>query len=180
MTKKYSYLKKKLGTKISKMSKHAISYTCFKGKVISAIQCRKLNHHPPLVPCLWPFYYRVLPRTRTIDSDNWGQTTFFPGAAQKPPIQPIIIAGGSGTRLWPMSRKLYPKQYLALTGEMSMLQETLKRLEGLEARQPVLVCNEAQRFVAAEQMRRMGLEDPICSRPAKRPWKMVLRTQNVW
>jgi mannose-1-phosphate guanylyltransferase len=74
-------------------------------------------------------------------------------------IQPIIIAGGSGTRLWPMSRKLYPKQYLALAGEMSMLQETLKRLEGLDANPPVLVCNEAQRFVAAEQMRRMGLED---------------------
>ena len=92
-------------------------------------------------------------------------------------IQPIIIAGGSGTRLWPMSRKLYPKQYLALAGEMSMLQETLKRLEGLDANQPVIVCNEEQRFVAAEQMRRMGLEeDPICSRPAKRPWKMVLRT----
>ena len=58
-----------------------------------------------------------------------------------------------------MSRKLYPKQYLALAGEMSMLQETLKRLEGLDANQPVLVCNEEQRFVAAEQMRRMGLDD---------------------
>ncbi|WP_289018914.1 mannose-1-phosphate guanylyltransferase/mannose-6-phosphate isomerase [Desulfobacter postgatei] len=74
-------------------------------------------------------------------------------------IQPIIIAGGSGTRLWPMSRKLYPKQYLALAGELSMLQETLKRLEGIDANPPIIVCNEEQRFVAAEQMRRMGLED---------------------
>jgi len=74
-------------------------------------------------------------------------------------IQLIIIAGGFGTRLWPMSRKLYPKQYLALAGELSMLQETLKRLEGLDATPPVIVCNEEQRFMVAEQMRRMGLED---------------------
>lgn len=74
-------------------------------------------------------------------------------------IQPIIMAGGSGTRLWPMSRKLYPKQYLALAGEMTMLQETFQRLDDINTHQPMLICNEEQRFMAAEQLRRMGVED---------------------
>lgn len=82
---------------------------------------------------------------------------------------PIIMAGGSGTRLWPLSRKLFPKQYLALSGERSMLQETVHRLEGLDCRDPVLVCNEEHRFLAAEQMRRAGLEHvPIILEPEGR------------
>lgn len=82
---------------------------------------------------------------------------------------PVIMAGGSGTRLWPLSRKLYPKQYLAFGGEMSMLQETVKRLDGLAIDQPLLVCNEEQRFLAAEQLRRMGIEgSPILLEPEGR------------
>lgn len=72
---------------------------------------------------------------------------------------PIIMAGGSGTRLWPMSRKMYPKQYLPLRGEMSMLQETVQRLNGLSAHKPLLICNEEHRFLAAEQLRQLDMED---------------------
>ena len=64
---------------------------------------------------------------------------------------PVIMAGGSGTRLWPLSRQLYPKQFLALTGERSMLQETVARLEGMNARAPLMLCNEEHRFIVAEQ-----------------------------
>lgn len=82
---------------------------------------------------------------------------------------PIIMAGGSGTRLWPLSRKLYPKQYLALTGEMSMLQETVQRLKGLDCEKPLLVCNEEHRFLASEQIRQLDMEDvPIILEPEGR------------
>ncbi|TLY98820.1 MAG: mannose-1-phosphate guanylyltransferase/mannose-6-phosphate isomerase [Gammaproteobacteria bacterium] len=70
---------------------------------------------------------------------------------------PVILCGGSGTRLWPLSRELYPKQLLALTGTHTMLQETLLRLEGLPASPPVVVCNEAHRFLVAEQLRQLEL-----------------------
>ena len=72
---------------------------------------------------------------------------------------PVILAGGSGTRLWPLSRKLYPKQFLAFGGELSMLQQSVMRLEGLKCSSPLLVCNEEHRFLTAEQMRQMGHED---------------------
>jgi mannose-1-phosphate guanylyltransferase/mannose-6-phosphate isomerase len=66
---------------------------------------------------------------------------------------PVILSGGAGTRLWPLSRELYPKQLLALTGTHTMLQETALRLQGLPASPPVIVCNEAHRFLVAEQLR---------------------------
>jgi len=72
---------------------------------------------------------------------------------------PVIMAGGSGTRLWPLSRQLYPKQFLALTGERSMLQETVARLEGMNARAPLMLCNEEHRFIVAEQLRQLGQEE---------------------
>ena len=73
-------------------------------------------------------------------------------------LHPVILAGGSGTRLWPLSRELYPKQFLPLTGDRTMLQETLARMEGLEGVEgPVFVCNEAHRFIVAEQAREMGV-----------------------
>jgi mannose-1-phosphate guanylyltransferase / mannose-6-phosphate isomerase len=73
-------------------------------------------------------------------------------------LTPVILSGGAGTRLWPLSRELHPKQLLALIGEHTMLQETALRLEGLEASAPVVVCNEAHRFLVAEQLRQIGIE----------------------
>ena len=68
-------------------------------------------------------------------------------------LLPIIMAGGSGTRLWPLSRTLYPKQFLSLTNEQTMLQDTVARLQGLEHQAPVMICNEEHRFIVAEQLR---------------------------
>jgi mannose-1-phosphate guanylyltransferase / mannose-6-phosphate isomerase len=70
-------------------------------------------------------------------------------------LTPVILSGGAGTRLWPLSRELYPKQLLALTGSRTMLQQTVLRLEGLAAAAPVIVCNEAHRFLVAEQLRQL-------------------------
>ena len=73
------------------------------------------------------------------------------------PILPVVLAGGSGARLWPLSRALHPKQFLALTGGRSMMQETLLRLAPLDgALDPCIVCNEEHRFLAAEQCREIG------------------------
>src|ERR1700690_4346238 len=70
---------------------------------------------------------------------------------------PVILSGGAGTRLWPLSRELYPKQLLALTSGRTMLQETALRLSGIaSATAPIVVCNEAHRFAVAEQIRLVG------------------------
>jgi mannose-1-phosphate guanylyltransferase len=77
------------------------------------------------------------------------------------PLVPVILCGGTGTRLWPLSRASYPKQYWALsgTGEDTLLQLTHQRLEGLPAlAAPLLICNEDHRFIVAEQMRQIGVE----------------------
>jgi mannose-1-phosphate guanylyltransferase/mannose-6-phosphate isomerase len=72
-------------------------------------------------------------------------------------IRPIILSGGAGTRLWPLSRQLYPKQFLPLAGDNTMIQETVLRLDGLEGLEaPIVVCNEDHRFLAAEQLQRIG------------------------
>jgi mannose-1-phosphate guanylyltransferase len=68
-------------------------------------------------------------------------------------ILPIIMAGGSGSRLWPLSRQQFPKQFLTLHGESSMLQATALRLSGLEHQPPMVICNEDHRFAVAEQFR---------------------------
>ncbi|MEI8605399.1 mannose-1-phosphate guanylyltransferase/mannose-6-phosphate isomerase [Pseudoalteromonas sp. B160] len=73
-------------------------------------------------------------------------------------ILPIIMAGGSGTRLWPLSRGNYPKQFLSLNGDHTMLQSTLNRLNGLPHVPAMLICNEEHRFIAAEQVRQLGIE----------------------
>lgn len=70
-------------------------------------------------------------------------------------VIPVIMAGGTGSRLWPMSRELYPKQFLKLNSESSMLQETILRLNGLNTLSPILICNEQHRFLAAEQLRQI-------------------------
>ncbi|MGK0270528.1 MAG: mannose-1-phosphate guanylyltransferase/mannose-6-phosphate isomerase [Cocleimonas sp.] len=71
-------------------------------------------------------------------------------------ILPVIMAGGNGSRLWPLSRELYPKQFLTVAGELSMLQQTAARLTGMEHYAPLLICNEEHRFIAAEQIRLGG------------------------
>lgn len=71
-------------------------------------------------------------------------------------ITPVVMAGGSGTRLWPLSRAMYPKQFLPLVGEKTMLQETLHRLSGVELSAPITICNENHRFIVAEQLRSAG------------------------
>lgn len=73
-------------------------------------------------------------------------------------LLPVVMAGGSGTRLWPLSRTLYPKQFLSLNSRLTMLQETLRRLEPLEHSPALVICNEAHRFIVAEQMRKEGLK----------------------
>jgi mannose-1-phosphate guanylyltransferase/mannose-6-phosphate isomerase len=73
-------------------------------------------------------------------------------------IVPVILSGGAGTRLWPLSRELYPKQLLPLVGEQTMLQETVTRLRGLpDLGAPLVVCNESHRFLVAEQLRAIGV-----------------------
>lgn len=71
-------------------------------------------------------------------------------------LLPVILSGGSGTRLWPMSRAALPKQFLPLTSEKTMLQETVARLDGLDGlEKPLIVCNEEHRFLVAEQLRQI-------------------------
>ena len=69
---------------------------------------------------------------------------------------PVILSGGSGTRLWPLSRQAYPKQFLALAGEDSMLQATWQRVAELASAAPLVVANEDHRFMVAEQLRELG------------------------
>ncbi len=69
-------------------------------------------------------------------------------------ITPVVLSGGSGTRLWPLSRKLHPKQLLPLLNETSLLQDTINRLQGLkDIEKTVVICNEEYRFMVAEQAR---------------------------
>jgi len=76
-------------------------------------------------------------------------------------IIPIILSGGSGTRLWPLSRKQYPKQYLPLVGDNTMLQETILRLNGLDnLADPIIVCNADHRFLVAEQCQQINVTNP--------------------
>jgi len=74
---------------------------------------------------------------------------------------PVILSGGSGTRLWPLSREQYPKQFLPLVGDRTMIQDTALRLRGLEGAgdvgAPIVVCNEQHRFMVAEQLRSVGV-----------------------
>lgn len=77
-------------------------------------------------------------------------------------IVPIILAGGSGSRLWPLSRQHYPKQLLKLFGDTTMLQQTLLRLNGLpNLAPPIVVCNEEHRFMVAEQLQEIGRGDAV-------------------
>jgi mannose-1-phosphate guanylyltransferase/mannose-6-phosphate isomerase len=72
-------------------------------------------------------------------------------------LTPVILSGGVGSRLWPISREYHPKQFLPLSGELSMLQETLQRTGSVEETPPLVVCNEEHRFMVAEQLRQVDL-----------------------
>ncbi len=72
-------------------------------------------------------------------------------------VVPVILSGGSGQRLWPLSRELYPKQLIDLVSERSLLQETAKRLNGGPFADPVIVCNDCHRFIVAEQLLGVGI-----------------------
>ena len=77
------------------------------------------------------------------------------------PLIPVILCGGTGTRLWPLSRASYPKQYwpLGSSGEDTLLQQTQQRLAGIDnLGDPLLICNDDHRFIVAEQMRQIGVE----------------------
>lgn len=76
------------------------------------------------------------------------------------PIVPVILCGGSGSRLWPLSREGFPKQFWPLLSERTMLQETAARAEGSGFRAPIVVCNEEHRFLVAEQLRLGGVAEP--------------------
>ena len=83
-------------------------------------------------------------------------------------IKAVVLAGGSGTRLWPLSRAAHPKQFLALHGEDTMLQSTFKRLDGLNIDSSVTICNEEHRFFVAEQLREINQLDSIILEPVGR------------
>jgi mannose-1-phosphate guanylyltransferase/mannose-6-phosphate isomerase len=73
-------------------------------------------------------------------------------------LTPVLLSGGVGSRLWPVSRETHPKQFLPLAGDITMLQETLRRTTGLDAAAPLVVCNEEHRFMVAEQLRQLDLQ----------------------
>jgi len=86
-------------------------------------------------------------------------------------IQPVVLSGGSGTRLWPLSREKYPKQLLSLIGEDSLLQATVRRVTGtpgVTLTAPMVVCNEEYRFVIAEQLRLLGESGTVVLEPCGR------------
>ena len=83
-------------------------------------------------------------------------------------IYSVVLAGGSGSRLWPMSRAMRPKQFLPSLTSNSMLQETLKRLDGLNISSNITICNEEHRFFVAEQLRELGKLDKIILEPVGR------------
>ena len=83
-------------------------------------------------------------------------------------ITPVIMAGGSGTRLWPLSRAGHPKQFLALNGDKTMLQQTAERLSGLPISESITICNEEHRFFVAEQLREIDALGKIILEPVGR------------
>lgn len=83
-------------------------------------------------------------------------------------LKAVIMAGGSGSRLWPLSRSKYPKQFLALNGDDTMLQSTVKRLSNLDVQSFTVLCNEDHRFFVAEQLRQINKSSSIILEPVVR------------
>src|SRR6266849_1279167 len=98
------------------------------------------------------------PGLRRDDIEGAEMTSGRSDVGKRSMIHPVILSGGSGTRLWPMSRSLYPKQLLALTGERSLLQQTVLRVAGDAGfAPPLIVANEEHRFIIAEQLREIAV-----------------------
>lgn len=83
-------------------------------------------------------------------------------------ILPIIMAGGTGSRLWPLSRSLYPKQFLNIVGENTMIQDTVHRLTNMDISNPMVICNQEHRFLVAEQLHSIGKCGDIILEPVGR------------
>jgi mannose-1-phosphate guanylyltransferase len=83
-------------------------------------------------------------------------------------VCPVILAGGSGSRLWPLSRSAYPKQFLDITSDKTMLQETITRLKGLELMDPIIICGEEHRFYVKDQMSEINVNCTILLEPVPR------------
>ncbi len=85
---------------------------------------------------------------------------------------PVILSGGSGSRLWPLSRKQFPKQFLALTGKHTLFQQTLERLvfEGMQ--EPIVVCNKDHRFIVNEQLAALN------TKPRRSSWNRSAATRH--
>lgn len=100
-------------------------------------------------------------------------------------IYPVLLAGGSGTRMWPLSREHSPKQFLPLVSAKSMFQETVSRLEGMGAKPPLVVCNDIHRFMLSDQLREINLKplevitEPVGRNTAPALTLAVLHIQNV-
>ena len=96
-------------------------------------------------------------------------------------LLPVVLSGGSGTRLWPISREKYPKQLLPLVGDLSMLQATVCRLDGIpDLLEPLVVCNEEHRFVVAEQVRLLGKQATVILEPLGRNTAPALTLAALW
>lgn len=83
-------------------------------------------------------------------------------------IFPIVLAGGAGTRLWPLSRGNFPKQFIPLCGETSLLQQTLLRIQGVNPKPALVICNDDTRFLAAEQLRQLAQPSQVMLEPVGR------------
>lgn len=81
---------------------------------------------------------------------------------------PVIMAGGSGERLWPLSRAAYPKQFLKINSRMTLFQETIARLDSFNTAKPIVICNEEHRFLVAEQLRQQQIQADVLLEPVGR------------
>lgn len=113
-------------------------------------------------------------QTASVDEPvQGGQEHSFDTTGVVTRISPVVLAGGAGSRLWPMSREQYPKQLIGLLGPDSLLQATVQRLKGFRAEtgtaeKPIIVCGDEHRFVTAEQMRTSSIDAQIVVEPARR------------
>ena len=110
---------------------------------------------------------RFASRNRVDKSVLENKTSFGSSAAVSAQLIPVVISGGVGSRLWPVSRALLPKQYIEIPGiHGSLFQNTLERLKGLEeVGKPIVVCSEDHRFVVAEQLRQIEVEARLLLEP---------------